>query len=95
MHYALYTHSILTLYPLYTHCAISIAHRLTTIKDSDKIVVIKDGNTVESGTHQELLAIPVEKGPKTGEKDPQETLKGIYADLWKTQMGEDESGEDK
>ena len=32
-----------------------IAHRLTTITDSDCIFLIKDGNVATSGTHQELL----------------------------------------
>lgn len=36
---------------------IVIAHRLTTIKDLDKIVVIDDNNVKESGTHDELLAL--------------------------------------
>ena len=33
-----------------------IAHRLSTIKDSDKIVVIDNGQKVEEGTHSELMA---------------------------------------
>lgn len=32
-----------------------IAHRLKTILNSDKIVVLKDGNVIEEGNHQELL----------------------------------------
>ena len=34
---------------------IVIAHRLSTVKDADKLYVIKDGNIDSSGTHQELL----------------------------------------
>ena len=32
-----------------------IAHRLSTIKSADLILVIKDGNLLEQGTHEELL----------------------------------------
>ncbi|WP_130875028.1 ABC transporter ATP-binding protein [[Pseudopropionibacterium] massiliense] len=32
-----------------------IAHRLHTIRDADRIVVLRDGAIAESGTHQELL----------------------------------------
>src|SRR5690349_9079376 len=32
-----------------------IAHRLSTIRDADKVIVIKDGEIVEQGTHQQLL----------------------------------------
>ena len=35
--------------------SIVIAHRLSTIIESDKIIVIKDGKILESGTHNELL----------------------------------------
>jgi len=34
-----------------------IAHRLSTIRDSDVIIVINNGKIVESGTHDELMAL--------------------------------------
>lgn len=34
---------------------ITIAHRLTTIRDADQIIVISDGVVAESGNHDQLM----------------------------------------
>ena len=47
-----------------------IAHRLSTIQNADVILVIKDGNVIESGDHETLMK-------KTG---------GFYASLYNSQF---------
>ena len=47
-----------------------IAHRLSTVRNADKIVVVNYGEIVETGTHDELV----------------DKENGIYASLYKTQL---------
>lgn len=61
-------------------CTIIIAHKLTTIMQCDKIVIIDKGRNVEEGKHEDLLRIPITK-----DKDGK-VLTGWYHDLWLTQM---------
>ena len=50
---------------------IAIAHRLSTLRNMDRIIVLEKGRVVESGSHKQLVR---KKG-------------GIYARLWKMQSG--------
>ena len=47
-----------------------VAHRLSTVRNADKIVVINNGKIAEIGTHDELIALP----------------NSIYASLYQTQL---------
>ena len=80
--------------------AIVIAHRLTTIKNCDKIIVMEQGRKVEEGTHAELMAIDVVKSkpapvPASAPSftctaaEPEITVAGFYHLMWDTQMGEE------
>ena len=40
--------------------AVIIAHRLSTVKNADNIVVLKNGEIVEQGTHKQLVEIKSE-----------------------------------
>ena len=52
--------------------SIIVAHRLATIRQADTILVLKDGEVVESGTHDDLSSMP----------------NGVYASLAKLQFSE-------
>lgn len=62
-------------------CTLTIAHRLSTVKNCDRILCLEKGHVVEQGSHEELLDIPIQKDSRG------KTIAGIYNDLWTTQMG--------
>merc|ERR1712054_627211 len=68
-------------------CTIIIAHRLTTVKTCDRIIVMDKGCIKEQGSHEELMKIPIEKNSDG------EMIRGWYHDLWQTQYGEEKDSE--
>merc|ERR1711959_596984 len=68
-------------------CTIIIAHRLTTVKTCDRIIVMDKGCIKEQGSHDELIKIPIEKNADS------EMLRGWYHDLWQTQHGKEDNSE--
>merc|ERR1711907_506164 len=46
--------------------ALVVAHRLSTIQDSDKIIVVNEGTKVQEGVHEDLLKQPVVKEVDVG-----------------------------
>jgi ATP-binding cassette subfamily B (MDR/TAP) protein 6 len=59
--------------------SLTIAHRLSTIVNSDQILVLHDGRVVESGSHEELIAVPG----------------GRYAAMWQSQVETDNERAEK
>ena len=61
--------SLKELYSEIHHTVIAISHRLYSVKNMDRIIILENGNITEEGTHEELLKNPESK----------------YAQLWNIQ----------
>ena len=64
--------------------AVFVAHRLSTVRSCDRIIVMEQGRIVEEGTHVELI-----EGRGRGTKI------GMYANMWKAQAQEEEEKKQK
>lgn len=65
-------------------CTLIIAHRLSTLRTCDKIIVMDKGSVKESGSHDQLMRIDVEKDASGGMRS------GWYRDLYETQHGKND-----
>jgi ABC-type multidrug transport system fused ATPase/permease subunit len=69
-------------------CCIIIAHRLSTLRMCNRIIVMDKGSVKESGTHDELMAIDIEKDSANN------MIHGWYRDLYETQHGKGDHSKD-
>jgi ABC-type multidrug transport system ATPase subunit len=69
-------------------CTLIIAHRLSTLRTCDRIIIMDKGSIKESGSHDELMKIEVEKDANGNMKQ------GWYRDLYETQHGKSEGKEE-
>ena len=72
---------------------ITIAHRLSTVRDADRIAVLDGGRLVESGTHDELVPRWPVRGPGRGDRaGPRRlTLPGAARRLGRSSTSQDPS----
>ena len=73
--------------------AIVIAHRLSTVKNADRIIVMKDGEIIEQGTHDGLLTQQGHYADLYNTYFRHQSLEYINAGTWKVTLEPDELGE--
>jgi ABC-type multidrug transport system fused ATPase/permease subunit len=66
-------------------CTIIVAHRLSTLRTCDRIIVMERGTLKEAGPHNELMKIEVQKDSNGNMKT------GWYRDLYETQHGKNDT----
>jgi ABC-type multidrug transport system fused ATPase/permease subunit len=65
-------------------CCMIVAHRLSTLRSCNRIIVMDKGCVKESGSHEELMKYAVQKDTKGN------MVNGWYRDLYETQHGKSE-----
>jgi len=72
---------------------IVVAHRLSTIRNVDKIVVLRDGQVRETGSHSELMLRGGDYATLVNcqETEPQENSRSIMSETCKSQAGSSSS----
>jgi ABC-type methionine transport system ATPase subunit len=68
-------------------CTIIIAHRLSTLRTCDRIIVMEKGSIKESGPHEELMKIEIKKDSSGDMRT------GWYRDLYETQHGKSDAND--
>jgi len=73
--------------------AVVIAHRLSTVKNADRIIVMKDGEIIEEGNHEALLVQDGHYADLYNTYFRHQSLEYINEATWKVTLEPSELGE--